>query len=58
MIEKYGCTTNKNPVYYLQYGLARISSLLRKASVKNLDWQLGNVKFLHDDYEITLMKKL
>ena len=50
--------SNKNPVYYLQYGFARISSLLRNASLKNLDWQLGNVEFLHDDHEIALMKKL
>lgn len=50
--------SNKNPVYYLQYGFARISSLLRNASANNLDWRLGNVKFLHDDYEIALMKKL
>ena len=42
----------------MQYGFARISSLLRNASLKNLDWQLGNVEFLHDDHEIALMKKL
>ena len=37
-IELLTSHTNDNPVFYVQYAHARISSVLRSASEKNIDW--------------------
>jgi len=49
-----------NPVYYLQYGHARICSILRKANtaLATGNWQLGDLATLTDPAERELMVKL
>jgi arginyl-tRNA synthetase len=37
--------SNDNPVYYVQYAHARISSVLRNAADLGIDWQAGSVAF-------------
>lgn len=36
-------TSMDNPVYYVQYGHARLASILRKAKTSGIDWQVGGV---------------
>ncbi|MDD5093632.1 MAG: arginine--tRNA ligase [Dehalococcoidia bacterium] len=47
-----------NPVYYVQYGHARIAGILRLAQEKGLDYTRGDVTLLTDDAELELIKKL
>ncbi len=47
-----------NPVYYVQYGHARIASIMRLAEEKGIDYTGGNVSLLIEDAEIELIKKL
>jgi arginyl-tRNA synthetase len=50
-----------NPVYYLQYGHARICSIFRKAKEEALgtgNWKLGDLTSLNDPAERELMVKL
>ncbi len=47
-----------NPVYYVQYGHARIASIMRLAEEKGIDYIEGNVSLLTEDAEIDLIKKL
>ena len=44
--------SEKNPVYYVQYAHARISSILRKARLKS------NFKLMKNDAELNLVRKL
>ncbi|MFZ1652382.1 MAG: arginine--tRNA ligase [Candidatus Nanopelagicales bacterium] len=37
--------TNDNPVYYVQYAHARISSVLRNAAEMGIDWRNGSIPF-------------
>lgn len=37
--------SNDNPVYYVQYAHARISSVLRNAADLGIDWQAGSIAF-------------
>jgi len=48
--------SRENPVFYVQYAHARISSVLRKADEMGLD--LGNTPHLQDDAEFNLARKL
>jgi arginyl-tRNA synthetase len=53
--------TPENPVYYVQYGHARICSILRNAEergVKLPDPQRANLSLLREPDELTLMRKL
>ncbi len=53
--------TNENPVYYVQYVHARISSILRKAHEQNIpvdDWPDSALKRLVEPEEIGLQKTL
>ncbi len=47
-----------NPVYYVQYGHARIAGILRLAREMGIDYTKGNVSLLTDDAESDLIKKL
>lgn len=47
-----------NPVYYVQYGHARISGILRLAREKGIDYSKGDVSLLVEEAEMDLIKKL
>jgi arginyl-tRNA synthetase len=51
--------TNDNPVYYVQYAHARISSVLRNAAEMGIDWRNGPIPFdpamLANDRESALL---
>jgi arginyl-tRNA synthetase len=54
--------TNDNPVYYIQYAHARVCSVLRQASEKNLAWNstngLAHLDRLDNEHEQALMNLL
>ena len=47
-----------NPVYYIQYAHARISSILRLAKEKNINFDNGDTTLLFTAPEMTLIRKL
>jgi arginyl-tRNA synthetase len=47
-----------NPVYYVQYAHARISSILRLAQEQGIDYRGGNVSLLTTEPELTLIRKM
>ncbi len=47
-----------NPVYYVQYAHARISSILRLAQEKGIDFSQGNVALLTTEAELDLIRKM
>ncbi|MCX6012617.1 MAG: arginine--tRNA ligase [Chloroflexi bacterium] len=47
-----------NPVYYIQYAYARISSIMRLAAEKNIDFTDGDVSLLVSGPELTLIRKM
>jgi arginyl-tRNA synthetase len=47
-----------NPVYYVQYAHARISSILRLAKEKGVDYSCGEVSLLKSEPELTLIRKM
>ncbi len=47
-----------NPVYYVQYAHARISSILRLAEEKGIDYSGGDVSLLTSDQELALIRKM
>jgi arginyl-tRNA synthetase len=47
-----------NPVYYVQYAHARISSILKLAKEKGIDYQNGDVSLLTGEPELALIRKL
>lgn len=52
--------SDKNPVYYVQYGHARIASILRKATERGWDVETnaGDVRLLKHESELTLIRKM
>ena len=54
--------SNENPVYYVQYAHARICSVFRQASEKDVNTQLSdgntNLELLNEPHEQSLMKTL
>jgi arginyl-tRNA synthetase len=52
--------SDKNPVYYVQYGHARIASILRKAAEEGWDIETdaGDVGLLQHEAEQTLIRKM
>ena len=50
--------SQKNPVYYVQYAHARLSSILRKAEVEGLDTKNGDVSLLTHPKERLLLAEL
>jgi arginyl-tRNA synthetase len=47
-----------NPVYYVQYAHARIASILRLAEDRGIKDAAGDVSFLKDEAELTLIRKM
>jgi len=47
-----------NPVYYVQYGHARIAGIMQLAKEKCIDYSQGDVSLLGEEAEIELIKKL
>ena len=47
-----------NPVYYVQYGHARITSILRLAKERHLHWADGDVSLLTHEAELSLVKRM
>ncbi|HJX02975.1 MAG TPA: arginine--tRNA ligase [Dehalococcoidia bacterium] len=47
-----------NPVYYVQYAHARISSILKLAQANNIDYSEGDVHLLIDDAEQLLIRQM
>jgi arginyl-tRNA synthetase len=47
-----------NPVYYVQYAHARISSILRKAKQQGIDYSKGDVSLLTSEPELALIRKM
>jgi arginyl-tRNA synthetase len=47
-----------NPVYYVQYAYARISSILRFAEEKGIDYNDGDVSLLAGEPELTLIRNM
>jgi arginyl-tRNA synthetase len=47
-----------NPVYYIQYAHARISSILRLAKEKGINYRNGDVSLLTSEPELTLIRKM
>jgi arginyl-tRNA synthetase len=50
--------SEKNPVYYVQYAHARISSIIRKAKAMNFKFEEGDLSVLTHEKELTLMREL
>jgi len=47
-----------NPVYYVQYAHARISSILRNADEKGIDFRKGDTSLLKTEPELTLIRSM
>jgi len=47
-----------NPVYYVQYAHARISSILRLAEESGIDYSRGDVSLLTSEPELTLIRRM
>ena len=50
--------SSENPVYYIQYGHARIASILSLAQERNLNWQDADVSLLNDPNELNLIRTM
>ena len=50
--------TADNPVYYVQYAHARISSILRNAAEKGIDFAKGDISLLVEEPELTLIRSM
>ncbi len=48
----------ENPVYYVQYAHARISSILAQAVERGLDYADGDISLLREDAELALIRKM
>jgi arginyl-tRNA synthetase len=48
----------ENPVYYVQYAHARISSILAQAAERGLDYAGGDISLLREDAELALIRKM
>jgi arginyl-tRNA synthetase len=50
--------SQENPVYYVQYAHARISSILRLAQEKGIDYSSGDIAVLTSEPELTLIRQM
>ena len=50
--------STENPVYYVQYGHARIGGILRNAVEQGIDWSDGDVSLLTEPSELALIRKM
>jgi arginyl-tRNA synthetase len=48
----------ENPVYYVQYAHARISSIMRLAQERKIDFSDGNIALLTTEPELALIRKI
>jgi arginyl-tRNA synthetase len=48
----------ENPVYYVQYAHARISSIMRLAQERQIDFSDGNIALLTTEPELALIRKI
>jgi len=48
----------ENPVYYVQYAHARISSIMRLAQEKNINFENGDISLLNSEPEMALIRKI
>lgn len=51
-------TSEKNPVFYIKYAHARISSILRKAEEGKVSYKKPDLKLLKDEKELALIKQV
>ena len=50
--------SSENPVYYIQYAHARISSILRLAKERHIKYSNADISLLIDDAELDLIRKM
>ena len=50
--------SSENPVYYVQYGHARICGILQRAADQDLNWDEADLSLLEDPHELTLIRKM
>ena len=50
--------SSENPVYYVQYGHARIASILNSAREQNINWSAGDVSLLTHPSELSLIRTM
>ena len=50
--------SSENPVYYVQYGHARIAGILSNARERGIDWSQGDISLLTDPNELALIRKM
>jgi arginyl-tRNA synthetase len=50
--------SSENPVYYVQYGHARIAAILSNAREGGIDWSQGDVSLLKDPSELALIREM
>ena len=50
--------SSENPVYYVQYAHARISSILRLADERGIDYEDGDLSLLEHEAELALIRKM
>ena len=50
--------STENPVYYVQYGHARIAGILNNARAQGIDWTDGDVSLLTHPSEVALVRKM
>ena len=50
--------SSENPVYYVQYGHARICSILKLAKERDIEFSDGDVSILGDPTELSLINKM
>ena len=50
--------SSDNPVYYIQYAHARISSILRLAEERGIDYEDGDLSLLSHEGELALIRKM
>jgi arginyl-tRNA synthetase len=50
--------SSENPVYYVQYGHARISGILRLAEDRSIDYSQGDCSLLVHEAELALIRKI
>ena len=50
--------SSSNPVYYVQYAYARISSITRLAKQRGIDYSRGDISLLTTEAELTLIRHL
>ena len=50
--------SSDNPVYYVQYGHARIAAILSNARERGIDWNEGDTSLLVEPSEVALIRKM